>query len=547
MATVKTGGKINFYKFVDPKGKSISSSQTRENENAETQELQKVQVKQIESINNIGEVLNGISKSLIDLKATFIKSLAEDKKNRKKFEPRYTEGDKKKGGGLGQFVSDLAKGKTPGFIESILGLLGSIFKFFVVSSILKWMSDPKNRKKLQTILETVGKVAKFIYEFAKFGVVNTIEGLYKLFSDETPWWEKILGLGQALVGIGTLLLGIRWLSNPIKIITDFGNVLKFFRRNLLRSKGKLRGRLGGGAVLAGAALFTAGAVIPAVAPETVQDDADKQADKAAEELGSNEAAAKALEEQQANRNLIQQFSDLITGAGAEREEQIHRLRTGKEKVYGFTGEVEEEEPEKKSYGGRLKKYARGGKFLGDGWTTGPQSGYPVSFGSGKVDAEFHGTERTLFKPDGSAFVIPYDTPATRANPGLTKKREGEAKRLGYSQGGLIPKFDEIFSGFQGRTSKSDVHLVRTFNELTKAIYVAVKHDEKRLRIEQQQPRTGNKSGAGSIIQNILSAFGIKAPSAPEMPSLPDIQGGLNNTVKTLTSQAEGFVGADTLA
>ena len=39
---------------------------------------------------------------------------------------------------------------------------------------------------------------------------------------------------------------------------------------------------------------------------------------------------------------------------------------------------------------------------------------------------------------GGAFVVPFDTPATRKNPGLTSQRWGEAMRGGYS----MPRFSK---------------------------------------------------------------------------------------------------------
>ena len=39
---------------------------------------------------------------------------------------------------------------------------------------------------------------------------------------------------------------------------------------------------------------------------------------------------------------------------------------------------------------------------------------------------------------GGAFVVPFDTPATRQNPGLTSQRMGEAMRGGYS----MPRFSK---------------------------------------------------------------------------------------------------------
>jgi len=92
-------------------------------------------------------------------------------------------------------------------------------------------------------------------------------------------------------------------------------------------------------------------------------------------------------------------------------------------------------------GGQIPQAAMGG------WISGPQSGYPVSLDGGATTSFIgHGTEWVGMKgfAGGGAFVVPFDTPATRTNPGLTNQRIGEATRGGYSmpfsKGGLLPKF-----------------------------------------------------------------------------------------------------------
>jgi hypothetical protein len=87
-----------------------------------------------------------------------------------------------------------------------------------------------------------------------------------------------------------------------------------------------------------------------------------------------------------------------------------------------------------------------GRAMG-GWISGPQSGYPVSLDGGATTAFIgHGTEWVGMKgfAGGGAFVVPFDTPATRQNPGLTSQRMGEAMRGGYTmpfaKGGFLPMF-----------------------------------------------------------------------------------------------------------
>ena len=91
----------------------------------------------------------------------------------------------------------------------------------------------------------------------------------------------------------------------------------------------------------------------------------------------------------------------------------------------------------------VKKKAAGGyvplkKAASGGWISGPQTGYPVSLDGGMTTSFIgHGTEYVSQKADGGAFVVPFDTPATRRTPSLTNTRMKEAKRLGFADGGLL--------------------------------------------------------------------------------------------------------------
>ncbi len=96
----------------------------------------------------------------------------------------------------------------------------------------------------------------------------------------------------------------------------------------------------------------------------------------------------------------------------------------------FTGgdKKKDEEVSKKADGGVVYR-ARGG------WISGPQSGYPVSLdGGSNVSFIGHGTEWVGMNKagGGNAYVIPYDTPATKTNKNLTSRRYREADRQGYA-------------------------------------------------------------------------------------------------------------------
>ena len=91
-----------------------------------------------------------------------------------------------------------------------------------------------------------------------------------------------------------------------------------------------------------------------------------------------------------------------------------------------------------------------------GWIHGPQSGYPVSLDGGRsVSFIGHGTEYVAQRSAGG-FVVPFDTPHTRRDPGLTARRFQEASRLGYfSGGGELPKMSlgGLISGVAGTVGK----------------------------------------------------------------------------------------------
>ena len=90
-----------------------------------------------------------------------------------------------------------------------------------------------------------------------------------------------------------------------------------------------------------------------------------------------------------------------------------------------------------------------------GWIEGPQSGYPVSLDGKGVDFIGHGKEYVSKGPAGSAFIVPFDTPATRKDPNLTGRRMREAKNMGFSTGGKFNSKKFFDSGGEFTPEKSD--------------------------------------------------------------------------------------------
>lgn len=257
MATVQKSTKINFYKFVATKDVSPSAKGADEG----TVATVKVLNKNTEALNNIGSVLNGIAKIAQDLKKVMLMQVdAQQKKNAGTFDAQYTKTKKEKKSG---FVAGIV-GKSVSFLEGLLTTFSNLFKLLVVVPALKWLSDPKNQETIATALRIIRSVVTFIFDWAKFGITNTIDGLYNLLRDDASWWDRIVGLGQALAGIGAVVLGVRYLSNPLKLVKDITNGVRALVRFVLgggRRGGNLPGRGRRGGRMGGAMRFLGGAAI----------------------------------------------------------------------------------------------------------------------------------------------------------------------------------------------------------------------------------------------------------------------------------------------
>ena len=96
-------------------------------------------------------------------------------------------------------------------------------------------------------------------------------------------------------------------------------------------------------------------------------------------------------------------------------------------------------PKPRRPGFRLPRFGRRSE---GGYIDGPMGGYPVTLDGRGVDFIGHGREFVAQKPGGDAFVIPFETPDTIKDPGLTGKRISQALKSGFnlkemSSGGWI--------------------------------------------------------------------------------------------------------------
>jgi hypothetical protein len=258
-----------------------------------------------EKDNNFDDILRGIDDILEvikkDQKLEEKKANKERKKEeREKRSVRENKLEKKDSVLMKAAKKVLAPVKS--IFDKIIEYFATIFLGRVLFKLLDWFGNPDNGKKIDSIIRFLG-----------------------------DWWPALLG--------GYLLFGTK-LGGLITTIT--GLLVRFTPKIL---------RLLKNPIVLGAGLFAAGALVPKMFPQTVEDDADKQANKAVEEKGKEKAAAD-IRAQNENRGVLGSISDFFTGAGQEREEQAQRIETGKEKRYGFFGEIKEP-PKEMSGGGKV--------------------------------------------------------------------------------------------------------------------------------------------------------------------------------------------------
>ena len=303
--------KISVEKFLNRK---------KESDNEETKTLgskggalvipkqQKINVNPVEEEkeSNFDDILKGIDDILEVIKKD--QNLEEKKANkeRKKDErEKRSIRENKLEKGESKIVKAAKKIIAPvkSILDKIIEFFATIFLGRVLFKLLDWFGDPENSKKIENIIRFLG-----------------------------DWWPALLG--------GFLIFG-----------TGLGGLISGLTTGLALFTPKILALLAN-PIVAGTALFAAGALIPKMFPQTVEDSADKQANESVEEKGKEQTIAD-LRAQNENRNPLQKFGDFITGAGAEREEQIQRLETGKEKRYGFSGEIKEP-PKEMNGGGKVK-------------------------------------------------------------------------------------------------------------------------------------------------------------------------------------------------
>ncbi len=392
--------KIRFYKFVNP-GTDVRT----ESEGVVAGDI--IAQKTVMGINSLGATFNSFAVIMKEMKESMINAhgaqneLIDDLANSALAQdPTDNVTPKRKPrSGITEFIKPV----VAGFFESLAKLGGWLFKAFVGRAILKWFADPKNVEKIKNIWEGIKKFTEFLFAFVGGVVGNMLDGIAKMFDPKASWWEKITGFGQFFIALGTGLLALRWLRNPLKLVKDFFWVLRTLYTNLVKGMKRMKMRkFGGRGGLVKGLVMTAATTLTAVAVTNAMS-------------GSGDSQEGGVPE--------------VTARGDRTDSEIQQFNTMMEE----------------------KGFSKGG------WISGPMSGYPVSLTGKGIDFIGHGTEYVATKAEGGkvdaqkfaggGFVVPFNTPATKSNPNLTSQRLLEASGMGFDLGGIyntknMPSFSQ---------------------------------------------------------------------------------------------------------
>ena len=215
--------------------------------------------------NRLGATLN----SMLVVNKQFYESMlaglkmkaAEQQEQQKQFQEEKA--NRKKGTGLGKLATNFVKASVLGMgdvFKGIMMLFESVFQAIVVQSVLRWLANPANQKKIQVLIDTLAGFFKFLFEFVSGSISKTLSGLSDMLNGNLGFWDRLKGFGTFLVGFGGLLLTLTFLKNPKALISGVKFVLETVWKSIGGAVKLLRGRkksFSGGA--SGAASAAAGA------------------------------------------------------------------------------------------------------------------------------------------------------------------------------------------------------------------------------------------------------------------------------------------------
>ena len=354
---------------------------------------------------------------------------------------------KKKGGGLAYTAGEEVGTdvyNSFGFFSGIAKFIGNAFKTLITFTLLKWMGNPENQKKLKKLISGIARIGKWLFTLGGWLIDFGLGGLVDFISNPVSF-KGIFGIIKFLTAAAIFFAPAKMAKFGLKAVMSLfkgGKLFKLIKGMLKGLMGVFRGILGFIMMRPRAALMIGGALLAAWGLKKVmtKDEEEEQEEEQKEEKDNKNNEQKtepqSYDEWRANYDAsntrIQTKEGVELGEGDDgfeealkesRESFIEMMNKNNQKAIG--GEV------------ALPQMAAGG------WIQGPQTGYPVSLDGGRSTSFIgHGTEYVARKKSGGAFVVPYDTPATRGNSALTGRRQKEAADKGYalpsfSSGGLI--------------------------------------------------------------------------------------------------------------
>ena len=433
---------------------------------------------------------------------------AAEAARRKREKDRAKSREKQLEGGLGKGINKVVGTVVKPFksiFDKIFGFLLNVLLGRTVIKLIEWFGNKENQGKIETLIRFV-----------------------------KDWWPALTAAVLLFgTGFGALAGGL------VGIVTAFIPKLIALSAGLLAAIAKNPFAIGAG-------LFAAGAVIPAVFPQTVTTETDAKVNKSVEEQGG-QTTAEALKQEQKDREKNQNpFMKFLTGTvmgeDAERAEQIQRAETGEDPVYknkgGFIPRGTDVIPAMLSPGEFVMSRGAVDKFGADtlasmnamgGGTNNPKdsSGVTYARGGGMMGgpsfAEHSSDHRHGAYSSGSLMTDPFGAldrilgqqfgvrmsgkknqeekattpvPASEPPPIFKGKQETSddqtggsipAKMLGsatFRDSGLL-YLRSMLGGLGGRITEQDLSMASK-EELSKAIARAKKRSAQELRIAEQQ-------------------------------------------------------------
>ena len=207
--------KIRFFKYVTPPDKTGKSSKVSiGNKTIAGTSFSTT----ITAINSLGATVNSIAVAIKEVKnqnkaqaarAKRAAALASDAAREKKLE-----GDEK-GSGDDNIVAKMVGGG--------LGFLGNFMKFFkslIMYKALDWISDPANRKSLETTFERIKNFWDLLVKTFTRLKDWIVENWDKTFGEDKTVMERL----QGIAGLSGALAGLAFLANPAGFISSITGI-----------------------------------------------------------------------------------------------------------------------------------------------------------------------------------------------------------------------------------------------------------------------------------------------------------------------------------